>query len=104
MFTRAELLDAIDEFDRGKHTIQNCEKLAAIYTVLDHIEPVYDRGYSGASKGEAEIGVYGDSEFLSMVAGKPPEKVWQLIDELVEALGVLNPRLQSNFMDKIRAL
>lgn len=105
MFTRAELMDAIDEFDRGKHTIQNCEKLAAIYTVLDHLnEPVYDMGYSGDSKSEAEIEVYGDSEFLKMVARKPPEKVWQLIDELVEALGVLNPRLQSNFLDKIRAL
>lgn len=105
MFTRAELIDAINEFEGGRHSIQNCEKLAAIYTVLDHLnEPDYDRGYSGDSKVNTEIGVYGDSEFLNMVAGKPPEKVWQLIDELVDALGVLNPRLQTNFMDKLRAL
>ena len=33
MFTQAELVDAIDQINNGKHSIQNCERLAAIYTV-----------------------------------------------------------------------
>lgn len=106
MFTKAELIDAIDELEKGKHSIQNCERLAAIYTVLDHLyEPSYSTGYSGDSKPEEDlIGLYGKSDFLKTVAGKPRKETWLLIDELVEAISVLNPRLQSNFLDKLRAL
>ena len=48
MFTKAELIDAINELEEGKHSIQNCSKLAAIYTVLDHLyppeEPLIEKG------------------------------------------------------------
>lgn len=107
MFTEAELIDAIDQIENGKHSIQNCEKLAAIYTVLDHLygaKPQMDFGYSNDNKIEPEIGLYGKSEFLELIAGKPAEKVWLLMDELVEALQVLNPRLMNNFFDKLNNL
>jgi len=108
MFTQAELLDAINDLNTGKHTIQNCEKLAAIYTVLDHLDGEkperVDFGYSNDNKIESDIGLYGNSEFLKTVAGKPAESVWLLIDELIEALTVLNPRLLSNFLGKLKEL
>lgn len=105
MFTQAELMDAIDDLERGRHSIQNCERLAAIYTVLDHLYgPSIERGYSQDNKVESEIGLYGKSEFLQLIAGKPPKETWLLMNELVEALSVLNPRLKSNFLDKLRAL
>lgn len=107
MFTKVELLDAIDQIESGKHTIQNCEKLAAIYTVLDHLygeSKQIDFGYSNDNKIESEIGLYGESDFLKDVAGKPSDKVWLLMDELVEALLVLNPRLMSNFFEKLNNL
>lgn len=104
MFTQAELVDAINQLNDGKHSIQNCEKLAAIYTVLDHLygEPkVMNFGYSNDNKVESEVGFYGDSQFLKMVAGKPAQEAWLLMDELIEALGVLNPRLTDNFFEKL---
>ena len=106
MYTQVELLDAINELNDGKHTIQNCEKLAAIYTVLDHL---YQReeipmGYSNDNRIESEIGSYGSSDFLKLVSGKPSREVWLLIDELVDALMVLNPRLINNFLDKLEEL
>lgn len=107
MFTRAELMDAINQLEDGKHSIQNCEKLAAIYTVLDHLYgPVQDEGYSYDNKVDAEavIGDYGDSHFLQIVAGKPTVEVWRLVDELVEALYVLNPKLTNNFLEKLDKL
>ncbi len=111
MFTRAELIDAINEIEDGKHSIQNCERLAAIYTVLDHLYedvPInndsFREGYSMDNNVESEIGLYGKSEFLNIIAGKSSKEVWLLIDELIEALNVLNPRLSSNFLDKLRAL
>ena len=109
MFTEAELIDAIDQIESGKHSIQNCERLAAIYTVLDHLygkeRPIMvDTGYSNDSKIETEIGQYGESKFLTMVAGKSAKEAWLLMDELVEALIVLNPRLMNNFFEKLNKI
>lgn len=109
MFTKAELVDAIDQLENGKHSIQNCEKLAAIYTVLDHLYgeekqmPILS-GYSNDNKIESEIGLYGKSNFLKSIAGKPAKEAWLLMDELVEALQVLNPRLMSNFFEKLNKI
>lgn len=109
MFTQAELIDAINELESGRHSIQNCERLAAIYTVLDHLytpkpDINFDGGYSGNNMVEAEVGLYGKSEFLKAIAGKPARDVWLLIDELIEALSILNPKLLSNFLDKLNDL
>lgn len=105
MFTQAELIDAINQLEGGKHSIQNCERLAAIYTVLDHLytEPKLDAGYSRDNKVETEtiVGNYGDSEFLKAISGKPANEIWDLIDELIDAISVLNPRLVSSFFNKL---
>ena len=107
MFTQAELEDAVNELINSKHSIQNCEKLAAVYTVLDHLygeKPLIDMGYSNDNKIESEVGLYGRSEFLEAIAGKSPKDAWLLMDELIEALTVLNPRLISNFFEKLNKL
>lgn len=108
MFTKAELLDAIDQIESGKHSIQNCERLAAIYTVLDHLYGEHEEmpmtGYSNDNKIESEVGLYGRSEFLELIAGRPAKEAWLLMDELVEALRVLNPRLMNNFFEKLNNL
>lgn len=64
MFTYAELIDAIDQIEQGKHSIQNCERLAAIYTVLDHLygkEKPMMVEVSHDNKIETEVGHYGVS-------------------------------------------
>lgn len=102
MFTEAELIDAKEELLNGKHTIQNCERLAAVCTVLDHLygEPTIME-YSNDNKTESKIGSYGESQFLKAVEGKPIKDVILTVNELIDALLVLNPRLTSNFMDKL---
>ena len=102
MYTQAELQDAIDQLHEGKHSIVNCEKLAAIYTVMDHLTPNY-KGYSFDSneKAETTIGYYGDSEFLQAVQGKSVAETWRLIDELMETLSVINPRLYDSVMRRL---
>ena len=107
MFTQAELLDAIDQLLDGKHSVQNCEKLAAIYIVLDHLygeEKPMIQGYSNDNKVESTIGLYGDSKFLQRIAGKSAKEMWLLMDELVEAVSVFNPRLMNSFYDKMRTI
>ncbi len=103
MFSQAELIDGINELLEGKHSVQNCEKLAAIYTVLDHLYPVerIPQGYSG-DEGKAEsIPRYGDTDFLDAISGKDPREMWLLMDELMETLAVINPRLYDGVMRKI---
>lgn len=112
MIRKEELIDAINELQSGKHSIQNCERLAAVYTVLDHAypsvgaEPQRDEsvhGYSGDLAVDL-VGSYGDSEFLAAVSGKKQTEVWMVLDELADALMVLNPRLYNNFIEKLEAL
>lgn len=103
MFTKVELIDAINELLDGKHSIQNCAKLSAIYTVLDHLYPPNDvlSGYSGEADFDV-IGKYGNSEFLKSIAGHDPKEMWLLMDELMQTLTIINPRLYDGVMRKIK--
>lgn len=106
MFTKVELLDAINELSESKHSIQNCERLAAVYTVLDHLFPEdpenigFEAKYS-MDNGVEKIKEYGQSQFLKAIAGKNPDEIWLLIDDLMTALQVLNPKLYQSFLDKL---
>ena len=48
-----------------------------------------------------EITTNGGSEFLEAVDGRNADKVWNVINELVEATKVLHPRMYQSFMDKL---
>ena len=104
MYNKDELLHAIYEINEGKHTIQNCERLAAIYTVMDHLYPPLE-GYSRDSEPvyaeQPQIGNYGTSEFLQAIKGKDQRDMWQLMDELMDTISVINPRLYDSVMRKI---
>lgn len=104
MFSEAELVDAIEQITAGKHSIQNCERLAALYVVLDHLYGKDDEPMVIDSRTESEIGRYGDSQFLKAIAGKSAKEAWLLMDELVEAVEVFNPRLINSFFEKLRNL
>lgn len=103
MFTKVELMDAINELLEGKHSIQNCAKLSAIYTVLDHLYPPDDvlTGYSGDSDYNS-IGRYGNSEFLKSITGHDPKEMWLLMDELMQTLTIINPRLYDSVMRRLK--
>jgi len=112
MYTEAELVDAINQLTASSnHSIQNCEKLAAVYTVLDHISPqsppLSQTGYSFEDRGGIEIstiGRYGDSRFLKAVEGKDAREVFKIIDEMVEAIAVFNPKLHIAFLSRVSSL
>ena len=57
-----------------------------------------------AEQAEPYIETSGDSEFLKAVDGRKAEKVWKLIDELVEAVKILHPRMYTTFIDKVQDL
>lgn len=102
MLTRAELDDAINTLSDGRHSIQNVERLAAVYTVRDHMfsQPDIERGYSMQSETN-KVGLYGQSDFLIRVSKMDAAEAWELMDELMETLKVINPRLYNGIMQKI---
>lgn len=102
MFSKNELLDAIDELEMSPATYQNCEKLATFYTLYEHLfvdrEPVSRL----ESVKEVIVDKYGDSEFLRLISGSDAETAWKTMDELMEAVRALQPRLYEATLDRFR--
>lgn len=106
MIGKSELIEAREELLNSKSTIQNCEKLAAVCTVLDHCypneqvqdlpQPRFDAGYSGDIKA--------DTQFMREIKGKSPSEYLPAVDELVTAVMVYNPRLYRAFIRKLTEL
>lgn len=100
MFSKNELLDAIDDLEMAPATYQNAEKLATFYSLYDHLYT--DNSFRVGSVREVMIGKYGDSEFLRTVEGMSADLVWPVIDELMDAVKTLQPRLYQAALDKLK--
>lgn len=105
---------AIAECEGERHpTANTCIKLAAFYTIKEHLFPeksqlpeensIPQLRYSYAAPDEAEttIDYFSDTEFGRLVNGKNLADVWPVIDELMQALEVLNPRLYAGVIRKL---
>lgn len=101
MFSKNELLDAIDELEMSPATYQNAEKLATFYSLYDHLYGDRSRTPAVESSREVIIRTNGDSEFLQAVSGKKSEDVWQVMDELMETIKMLQPRLYQATLERI---
>lgn len=99
MLSKRELTDAINELERSPRSYQDCAKLATFYSLYDHLYPEVMPGYSGAEQSVVEL--YGDSDFLQAIAGKDAAFAWELMDELMSAIKVLNPRLYDSVFRKL---
>lgn len=107
MITEQDLRSAIAECEGNPHPNANtCIKLAAYYTILDNLTPkdsverVVQPMYS-YSAGEIS---YSNSEFSQIAQTKGIDKVFPVIDELMDALMVLNPGLYKSVIRKIMDL
>ena len=101
MFSKNELLDAIDELENSPSTYQNAEKLATFYLLYDHLyiekEPINRIELAR----EVIIDRYGNSDFLQVITDKKAEDIWMIMDELMETIKMLQPRLYQATIDKI---
>ena len=102
MITEKELLEAISVCQQDPVSYSNIEKLANLYTVYDHIFKKPDLGYSLKNEVEHTIGSYGDSEFLKAINGQKSEKVWAVLNELMQTLEVINPRIYNGVLSKLQ--
>lgn len=102
MFSRRELLNAITECEAGTNNFQNCQKLATLYTIYDHLysEPTTMK----ETVQEVKIDSYGDSDFLQAIAGKKSEDIWSVMNELMETVKALQPKLYDAVLRRLKEL
>lgn len=115
MITEKEIEQAIKECLREPVTGNKRAVLADLIIIQDYLfgEPMQaqevpkpTQSYSAPPMEQVEnyIQTNGDSEFLKAVDGRKADKVWKLIDELVEAVKILHPRMYTTFIDKVQDL
>lgn len=98
---------AISDLEEQETSESRYILLAALHICRDHMLGHSQPGpaiaaYSEMAAVEVEVlGQYGDSEFLRAAAGKDPEKVLLVIDDLLDALQVVNRRAYDNVMRKL---
>lgn len=102
MFSKSELLDAIDELEMSPSTYQNAEKLATFYLLYEHLYTTREPVSRVEQIEEVIISDHGDTDFLRLIAGRKSEDVWKIIDELIEAVLVLQPKLYNAVIDKLK--
>lgn len=102
MFSKNELLDAIDELEMSPATYQNAEKLATFYTLYDHLYVKKEPINRIESVREVTIDMYGDSDFLKAITDRNSQDVWMVMDELMSMLQVMQPKLYQATIDKIK--
>lgn len=92
MINRRDLEIAVRELEHSQPTYQTCSRLADLYTILDHLKR---ESYSESAPG---------TDFMKAIAGKEINKVLGVIDELMDATQVLNPKLYENVLMRINEL
>ena len=94
-------LDSVEqsilELEQKDTSFANCERLAWLYIVKDHL-----KGYSVEQNNPLQVA--GTSEFLQIVNGKNTDKVWEIMGEVMESLEVLHPKMYQQIIDKIQDL
>ena len=101
MITEREILDAIDDLLRDPVSITDCGKIASLMVVHDHLfgEPQQPR-----VKGSTAVIIEtdGGSEFLRAVNGRNAAAVMSVMDELMNAVKILQPRIYDEVIDRVR--
>ena len=111
MITEQDLLEAIAECQGQRNpNASTCIKLAAFYTIKRELfdqpkvaMPQSDYSYASApdKKDDALVEMDSDTEFARMVVGRKQSEIMPVIDELMETVKMIHPRLYNAVLDKL---
>lgn len=112
MITEKDLQEAIAECQGQRNPNANtCIKLAAFYTIRRELfgeekEAGQLPGYSflPAPESTAELLIRNksDSDFARAIDGRKQEEIWPLMDEMMDTIHAIHPRLYMAVMDRLR--
>ena len=100
MITQKEIDEAINEVAEEMQNYNDCQKLATFLILKDLLYPKYRQYIETVT--ETVVDFEGASEFSSVVNGKVAVDVWQVIEELMEAMKWLYPRIYNQVIEKIK--
>ena len=96
MPTKEELLDAIKEIESKESSYENCKKLVIFHEL-------YDRYYAENDEEKEVIdNNFRDEDFEKAVKTCDYNHLIDVIDELMECIKILNPKLYSSVLDKLK--
>lgn len=101
MPTKEELLKAIGEVSKQPGTYTKCQKLATFYVLLNSLYPEEDFKNDINTQFQSTIPEFGSSEFLQKIKGHDMSSVFSVLDELMDAVKVFNPKLYNNTIQKL---
>ena len=107
MITEKDLMEAIAECQGQRNPNANtCIKLAAYYTILNNLQEKPEKlsstySYAPPDSIEKAVEYHSDSDFSTLIDGKPAVKMWAIMDDLMTALSVINPKLYNDTMRQI---
>jgi hypothetical protein len=112
LLDRKEIDIEIARLEYGESSYPAYAKLANLYTIRDRMDrevhpAPYEVSYSAAPaalEDSSVVGEYGDSDFLRAVSGVDQHDAWAIMDDLMDTLHTVNPRVYEGVMRKIRAL
>lgn len=112
MLDRKEIDIEIARLEYGDSSYPAYAKLADLYTIRDRMDrqehqATYEASYSAAPASvdySPLVEDYGDSDFLRTVYGKDQASAWGIMDDLMDTLHTVNPRVYEGVMRKMRAL
>ena len=112
MITEKDLQDAIAECQGQRNpNASTCIKLAALYTIRRELfgeekEAGPLSGYSflpdPQSTADTLIRNESGSEFARAIDGRRQEEIWPLMDEMMDTIHAIHPRLYRAVMDRLR--
>ena len=107
MITESDLTQAIAECQGQRNpTANTCIKLAAFLTIRRELfgeeKDVEPLAYSYSPAPDDSIRLNSDSEFSRLVNGKSQDEVMPLLDEMMDTIKVIQPRLYNLVLDKLR--
>lgn len=107
MITEKDLQEAIAECLGNRTPNANtCIKLAAYYIIQKELYPNKQMEMVEVDRGQSfdapPIKINSESEFAYAVKNLSPDVVWNVIDELMGTLQVINPRLYAGVMRKLK--
>lgn len=104
MIKEQDLLDAIAECQGERNPdAKTCIKLAAYYTILNNIKKPTEEipSYSYAEP-PMQVRYDSGSEFSEVIRGLDAEQILDVIDELMDTIMVLSPKLYNATIEKLR--
>lgn len=82
-------------------TIKNLDKIAMLESGN---YPATAVSYAEISTPSGAVSISSDSNFADLIRGKDSEKVWKVIEELVDAVMVRTPKLHKAFCEKLESI